>query len=186
MVVGSGEAARVLMGQLDRSNVAHPACILNYKGNSMATMLDGVQVVDGLDHLETALKKFKISNVIIADSLMPEQIRKSVRETCEAADVEVQDFSGYFQNDMGSITLKTISQYCDGAVELVVNGVSKSYADAEQALLHTPGNYTVDSISAKAGKLVVVLKTRRFVLNDLTASWVKEQEKETGEEISFF
>lgn len=74
-------------------------------------------------------------------------------------------FFGYFQNDIGSVTLKTISQYCDGEAELVVNGDSKSHVDVEQELLHTPGNYTVDSISAKSGKLVVVSKTRRFALN---------------------
>lgn len=186
MIVGSGESARMLTNQLDRGNVAHPVCVVNYKGNSMGTMLDGVQVINGLENLKSALNKYKVSIVIIADSLMSEQIRETIRETCEAAGVEVQDFSGYFQNDMGSISLKTIAQYCDGEVDLVVDDIRKSFPDAEQALMNTPGSYVVESISATAGKLVVVLKTNRLVLNDLNASWVRDQEKETGEEISFF
>lgn len=186
MIVGSGETARMLKSQLDRGNVAHPACVLNYKDNSMGTMLDGVQVLNGLKHLESSLNRYKIDIVMIADSLMPEQIRKAIRETCETAGVEVQDFSGYFQNDMGCISLRTIAQYCDGEVELVVDGARKSFPDAEQALLNTSGSYAVESISAKAGKLVVVLKANRLVRNDLNASWIKDQEKETGEEISFF
>ncbi len=186
VIVGSGETARTLMSQLEHSNVAYPVCIVNYKGNTMGTMMNGVQVINGIERLESSLSRYKADIVIIADSLMPKQIRKVVRETCEAAGVEVQDFSGYFQNDMGSITLKTIAQYCDGEMELTVDGVSKCYPDAEQALMNNPGNYTVDAISANEGKLALVLKTNRRVLNDLNASWVKDQEKETGEEISFF
>ena len=186
MIVGSGESTHMLMSQLDRGNVAHPVCVLNYKGNSMSTMLDGVQIVNGLDRLEDSLNRYKVDIVFIADSLMPEQIRKTVRETCEAVGAEVRDFTGYFQNAMGGVSLKTIAEYCDGEVELVVNGIRKSFPDAEQALMNTPGTYTLESISAKAGKLVVVLKTNRHVLNDLNVSWVKDQEKETGEQISFF
>jgi len=186
MIIGSGESARMLMNQLDRGNVAHPVCILNYKGNSMGTILNGVQVLNGLERLDGSLKRYKVDIVIIADSLMPEELRKTIRKTCEAADVEVQDFSGYFQNDFGSISLRTIAEYCEGEIELIVDGRKGRFADMEQAMLSTPGNYTVESISAKAGTLVVVLKTNRLVQNDLNANWVKEQERDTGEEISFF
>lgn len=186
MIVGAGENVRMLMNQIDRGNVAHPVCIVNYKGNSMGNMMDGVQVVNGLERLKDALDLYKVDVVIIADSLMSEQTRKTVRETCEGADVQVQDYSGYFQLDMGNISLKTIAQYCDGEVVVVADGISKRYSDAEQALLHTPGSFAVESISAKNGSLVVVLKPNNYVRNDLSAAWVKAQEKATGEEISFF
>ena len=186
MIVGTGETARMLMNQLEHGNVAHPVCAVNYKGNSMYTMMNGVQVLNGIDRLESALKRYKVDIVVIADAFMPEQIRKNIREICKETNVEVQDFSGYFQIGMGSITLKNIAQCCVGEVELVVDGVKKYYTDAEQALMHNPGNYIVDSISAGEGKLVVGMKANRLVRNDLNESWVKDQEKETGEEISFF
>lgn len=186
MIVGSGETTRMLMMQMENGNVAHPVCILNYKGNSISTMMNGVQVLNGIENLHSALGRYKVNVVILADSLIPEQIRRTIRKTCEVASVEVQDFSGFLQNDMGSFALKNMMQYCDGEVELIVDGVSKYYPNAEQALMNNTGNYTLESIRAKEGKLVLTVKTKRFVLNDLNADWVKDQEKETGEEISFF
>lgn len=186
MIVGTGETARMLMNQFEHGNVAHPVCVMNYKGNSMDTMMNGVQVLNGMERLQSALKRYKVDIVIIADSLMPEQIRKTIRENCETAGVEVQDFSGYFQNDMGSIALRTFAQHCDGEVELIVDGVSKHFASAELALMSNPGNYVLEAIRAKKDTMVLEVKTNRLVRNDLNASWVKDQEKETGEEISFF
>ena len=152
----------------------------------MGSMLDGVQVVKGLDNLEGALKKHKVAIVIIADSVMPQATRKQIRQICKVSNVEVQDFSVYLQNGGGSMTLKNLAEYSKGEVELVMDGKRKTFADAEQALMDTAGNYVVESISAKEDKLVVELRSNRVVLNDLNASWVKDQEKETGEEISFF
>lgn len=186
VIVGSGECTRILMNQLDHGNVARPVCIVNYKGNSMGTIMNGVQVIHGIERLQTSLSRYKADMVIIADTLMPNETRKVIRGICESAKVEVQDFSAYFQNDMGGFVLRTIAQYCDGEVELVVDGVSKSFPNAEQALMSNLGNYAVESMYAKADKLVVVLKTNCLTRNDLNASWVKDQEKETGEEISFF
>ena len=186
MVVGSGEAARMALNQLDRGNVVHPVCVLNYKEHPMGSMLDGVQVVKGLDNLEGALKKHKVAIVIIADSVMPQATRKQIRQICKVSNVEVQDFSVYLQNGGGSMTLKNLAEYSKGEVELVIDGKRKTFADAEQALMDTAGNYVVESFSAKEDKLVVELRSNRVVLNDLNASWVKDQEKETGEEISFF
>ena len=74
----------------------------------------------------------------------------------------------------------------DGKVELVVNGEHQQYADCEQALVNAAGKYVVKSISARADTLVIELTDHSVVQNDLNADWVKDQEKETGEAISFF
>lgn len=71
-------------------------------------------------------------------------------------------------------------------MELVVNGEHQQYADCEQALVNAAGKYVVKSISARADTLVIELTDHSVVQNDLNADWVKDQEKETGEAISFF
>lgn len=185
MVVGFGETARIVLNQLEKGNVAHPVCVLNYKGYSAGNLLDGVQVVKGLENLESALKKHKVSIAILADPIMPQEIRKQIRETCKAANVDVQDFSVYLPSS-GSITLKSIAEYSKGEIELIIDGKHHIFTNGEQALAETTGSYVVDSIYAKDNRLVVEIHGNRVVLNDLNAAWVKEQEKNTGEEVSFF
>lgn len=67
----------------------------------------------------------------------------------------------------------------------MVNGEHQQYADCEQALVNAAGKYVVKSISARADTLVIELTDHSVVQNDLNADWVKDQEKETGEAISF-
>lgn len=186
MVVGSGEVARTVLKQLEHGNAAKPVCILSYRSNAVGTMLDGIPVVNGLEHLSNAMKKYQVNLVIIADSLMTQEVRTQIKETCKEADVETQDFSGYFHASQRGVSLKSLVQCSIGAVELVIDGKHRKFADGEQALMNTAGNYDVKSVSAKADTLVIELTGHTVVQNDLNADWVKQQEKETGEEISFF
>ena len=186
MVVGSGETARSFLGQLDRMNIVHPVCLLNYKGNYGRSILDGVPVINGAEHLESAMKKYDIRIVIIVDSVIPENIRNRIKELCKEMNVEVQDFSGYLQSGGSGITVRKLAELSTGEVELVIDESRKTFADGETAWMNTPGNYVVDSISAQDNKLVIHMHTNRVVLNDLNASWVEDQKKITGEDISFF
>lgn len=186
MVVGSGEMARSFLGQLDRMNIVHPVCLLNYKGNYGRSILDGVPVINGAEHLVSAIKKYDIRIVIIVDSVIPESIRNRIKELCKEMNVEVQDFSGYLQSGGSGITVRKLAELSTGEVELVIDGTGKTFANGEAAWINTPGNYVVDSISAKDNKLVIHMHTNRVVLNDLNASWVEEQKQVTGEDISFF
>ena len=117
---------------------------------------------------------------------MPQEVRNRIKDICREASVEVQDYSGFFQGFGSSVTLKNLAECADGKVELVVNGEHQQYADCEQALVNAAGKYVVKSISARADTLVIELTDHSVVQNDLNADWVKDQEKETGEAISFF
>jgi hypothetical protein len=48
------------------------------------------------------------------------------------------------------------------------------------------GRYLVKSVWAGADTLMIELDDYSVVQNDLNAEWVRDQEKETGEAISFF
>lgn len=186
MIVGSGETGRMVLKQLERENLAKPVCILNYKDNGIAGTLNGVPVVSGINNLQDTIKKYQVNYVIIADTLMSDEIRNQIKEQCQSEEIEVQDFSGYFQTSGNDITLKKLVEYTNGAVELVIDGESKTFADGEQALMSVTGKYIVKSISAKADKLVVELQKNAVVRNDVNEAWIQKQEQETGEQISFF
>lgn len=186
MIVGSGETGRMVLKQLERENLAHPVCVFNYKDNGITGTLNGVPVVSGINNLQDAMKKYQVNFVIIADTVMPAEVREQIKEQCQDAEIEVQDFSGYFQTSGNDITLKKLAEYTSGAVELVIDGKGQTFADGEQALMSVTGNYIVKTISAKENKLVVELQRNSVVRNDLNEKWIQKQEQETGEQISFF
>ena len=172
--------------ELEREKTVRPVCALNYKEIGFGSLLDGVPVVNGVENLKGAIEKYRVNFVIIASAVMPQEVRNRIKAICREASVEVQDYSGFFQGFGGSVTLKNLAECADGKVELVVNGEHQQYADCEQALVNAAGKYVVKSISARADTLVIELTDHSVVQNDLNADWVKDQEKETGEAISFF
>lgn len=186
MIVGSGESGRLILKQLERENLARPVCVLNYKDNGITGTLNGIPIISGMNKLQDAIRKYQVNYVIIADTLMSVEIRNQIKEQCQSAEIEVQDFSGYFQTTGNEITLKKLVEYTNGEVILNMDGSSRTFADGEQALMSVTGKYTVKSLSAEGNKLVIELQKNSVVRNDLNEMWVQKQEQETGEQISFF
>ena len=188
MVVGVGETSRIVIRHLeaDVDNAAHPVCVVDFRGEEFGDRIGGIPVVSGVDKIGESVKKYNVESVILADTLMPQTVRRQIREICKEIGVEVQDFSGYFQDGRGSVSLRSLMEYANGPVELVLNGQSKVFPDGEQAMLDTTGKYLVSSVSAKGDRLVVVLQKDVLVPNDVKEEWVQDYQKETGEDISFF
>ena len=188
MIVGVGETSHLVRRHLenDGENAARPVCLLDFRGEEFGNMMEGLPVISGVDKLADAIKKYSVECVILADSTMPTDVRKAVREICGEMNVEVQDFAGFFQESRGAVTLRNLMEYAKGEVELVVNGKSQSFANGEQAVMSVTGKYVVKSVAAHENRLVVELQKDILVPNDVKEKWVQTYEKETGEDISFF
>ena len=188
MIVGVGETSHLVRRHLenDGENTARPVCLLDFRGEEFGNMMEGLPVISGVDKLADAIKKYSVECVILADSTMPTDVRKAVREICGEMNVEVQDFAGFFQESRGAVTLRNLMEYAKGEVELVVNGKSQSFANGEQAVMSVIGKYVVKSVAARENRLVVELQKDILVPNDVKEGWVQNYEKETGEDISFF
>ena len=188
MIAGIGETSRSVRKKIESSqdNAAHPVCIFAYHGNGNSGMMDGIPVVSGMEKIKDYIKKYHVDCVILADSIMPEKIRKQIKVICNEIDVGVQDFSGYFQNDGGTLTFRRLMEYTVGAVEIVMAGKSKTFASGEQALMTFTEKYDIKSVSAKESRLVIEINRHIAVLNNVDEAWVREFEQETGEPISFF
>ena len=188
MIVGTGETARILRNQIerDRTNVAKPVCVFSYHDMPAGSMVNGLPVLKGIDKLAEHINKYQIKCVILADSIMPLEMRKQIREACRKSNVEVQDFSGYLNNDSQQITLKNLMEYTGGPVEIKLEGETKTFPNGEEALMAYPGKYEVKRLYANAGKLGVEIADKTVILNDTNQDWVKETEDKSGAEISFF
>lgn len=188
MIVGEGETARILRSQIeaDSTNVARPVCMFSYHGASAGKLINGLPVVTDVAKLEEHFSKYQVKCVILADSLMPADVRKQIREACKKNSVEVQDFSGYLNNDGRNFTLKRLMEYARGPVEIKLDGKVQSFQNGEQALMAYPGKYEVKTIYANADKVGVEIVGRTMILNDTNAEWIKDAQDKNGEEISFF
>lgn len=188
MVVGVGETSRAVVKHLETSSqsAARPACLLDFRGNEPGGMIEGMPVFNGINSIEDAVQKYNVASVILADTVMPQNTKKQIRDICEKIGVEVLDFSGYMQDYRGMISLQSLMEYAKGPVELVINGQGEIFPDGERAMLAVIGKYTVGAVSAKADRLVVELEKDMLVRNDVNETWVHSYENETGENISFF
>ena len=188
MIVGVGETSHIVRRHLERDseNAAHPVCLADFRGEEFGNMMEGLPVISGVNRIADAIKKYSVECVILADSTMPADVRKAVREICGELNVDVQDFAGYFQESRGAVTLRNLMEYVKGEVELAVNGKSQVFANSEQAVLSVTGKYVVRSVAARENRLVVELQKDILVPNDVKEEWVQTYEKETGEDISFF
>lgn len=188
MVVGVGESSRIVMKHLDRdvTGNTHTACVLDFEHSELGGMMDGVPVIGGIDRIPSAVKKYHIDRVMLADSVIPQDLRKSLRQVCGEIGVEVQNFSGYFQTAPSRITLKNLAEYLDGSVAVSADGKTRSFPDGIHAAEEIPEKYIVKSIRAEDGNLHLDLMKDILIPNDVNEDWVRSYVRETGEDISFF
>lgn len=188
MIVGAGETGRVVRRQIehDPNNAARPVCVFSHRDNASGTLLDGIPVVSGMERMTGYLKKYGVQCVILADSIMPPETRAQIKQICKDAGVEVQDFSGYLTNEGRSVTLQKLMEYASGPVEIMLDGKIQEFANSEQALMAYPGKYTVKRLYGHKDRVGVEITRRTVILNDTNEDWVRDTERETGKEISFF
>lgn len=187
MIVGVGETSSIVRRKLesDPQSGVRPVCIFSEKSGTSG-MVDGIPLVCGMDRLKETIEKYHVECVMLADSVLPEEHRKNIQAVCKELQVEVQDFSGYFNVETGGLPVRKLLGYTTGPVELVAEDGAYTFANGEQAAMSLRGSYDIESISASNGKLVLNLTKHKVTLNDLNESWVQKFEQETGESVSFF
>lgn len=188
VIVGVGESSRIVMKHLERNeeNAVRPVCMVDLREDEFGGTVGGVPIVCGIDKIVPSVKKYSAECVILADSSMPNNIKKEIKNICKTNGIEVQDFSGYFKDSRGAISLRKLLKHSKGEVELIMDGKSQHFVSGEQAFMSLDGKYIIKSIYAKNDCLVIELLKDILVPNDVHEEWVKTYEKETGENISFF
>ena len=188
MVIGAGETAQILLRQFDSDskNTAQPVCVVDYRGRENGLLFNGLPVISGLETLRETIEKYKVADVIIADSLLPEKERAHIREVCAEFGVGVQDFSGYTQALFGGISLRSLMEVTGGPVDIVLDERKLQFENGENAAMALPGKFIVKNVTASGNRIKVELQKDETVLNSVDEEWVKAYQDETGEEVSFF
>ena len=162
MIVGDGTTGRVVRRQIehDPNNAARPVCVFSYRQSGIRSLMDGIPFVSGMEHLKESIKRYGVQCVILADSIMPPDIRSQIKDICRSAEVEVQDFSGYLVNEGRSLTMQKVMEYASCPVEIMLEGKKKSFDSGEEALMAYPCNYEVKRLYVVDGRLGVEIRRK--------------------------
>lgn len=140
VVVGSGENGRRVVKNLEESELYRPVAIYSSSTSSSATM-DGIPIVG-------ELKLENVGAVFIADPLMSGEERARIKEQCGDA-VEFHDYTGYFSNLGGRLSLTELLSTIHGTVTISLDGNERTYEDGSQALRSLTDKYNVLNINGK-------------------------------------
>ncbi len=174
MVIGAGETARKAIHHLEDTPF-RATIVVDEK--SAGKTLDGIPVVADFD---TALRSARA--VFIADPNLSTEKRKEIKDKCEAAGIELQDYTGYLSNLGGRIPTSSLLELVKGKITLVIDGKETEYPSGEEALKALKDRYEIKDIS---GAKVELAKSSSSAYIGFDA-WAQQHKEQTGEDVSFF
>ena len=159
MIVGNGETAHVLRSQIEKDpdSVNRLVCFFSDREYGITGTSDGLPVYGDIDRFEEILDRHSVRLVLLADSLLRDEVRRRIREICKDLKIEVQDFSGYLQNDGGTLTLQKLIERYQGAVSVLSENVLQDFENGEQVLMTIARRREVKNLFIKNNRLIVEL-----------------------------
>ena len=173
-VIGAGETARKAIQHLEDTPFRATVVI---DEQSAGKTLDGIIITSNLDKALTGVRA-----VFVADPNLTQEKRKEIREKCDAAGIELQDYTGYLNNLGGRIPVSSLLEMVKGSVTLVIEGREQTFVSGEEALKSLKDRYEIRSIE---GAKVELTKPSSAAYVGYEA-WAQQHKEQTGEDVSFF
>ena len=120
--------------------------------------------------------------VFIADPNLTVEKRNEIREKCEAAGVEIQDYTGYLTNLGGRVPVSSLLELADGKVTLIIDGKITEYESGEEAIRSIKDRYDIKRVEGMRIELVKP-SSNAYVGYE---AWAEQHKEQTGEDVSFF
>ena len=146
IVVGSGEDGRRVVKSLEDTDAYRPVLVI---GSEAGTM-DGIPVKT----LENADWN-DIGAVFIADPLLTSSEREEIRKLAEEAGAEIHDYTGYFSNLGGNLSVTELLATIHTPITLKIGGEETEYRDGAEALTALSDKYEVEHIEAEKMKIIL-------------------------------
>lgn len=174
MVIGAGETARKAIHHLEDTPF-RATVVVDEK--SAGKSLDGVGIVSDFEKALAGVRA-----VFIADPNLTAEKRKEIKEKCDAAGIELQDYTGYLSNLGGRIPTSSLLELISGPFTLVIDGEEKEYNSGEEALQSLKDRYDIRSIE---GARITLARPSSSAYVGYDA-WAQQHKEQTGEDVSFF
>ncbi len=174
VVIGAGETALKAIHHLEDTPF-RATIVVDEK--SAGKTLDGINIISDLD---TALAGVKAA--FIADPALTAEKRKEIKEKCDAAGIELQDYTGYLSNLGGRIPVSSLLELVKGPVTLTIDGKEETFDSGEAALNTLRDRYEIKAIEGAKIELVKP-SSAAYIGYD---AWAQQHKEQTGEDVSFF
>ena len=157
IVVGTGENGRRVVKNLEETEIYRPVLVV---GCGTGTM-DGVPIttlvnVDWKD----------IGAVFIADPLLSSSEREEIKTLADKAGAELHDYTGYFSNLGGKLSLTELLAVIHTPLILSIDGKEEKYGSGAEALAALAEKYDVVSIDAAK---IVLTKQQKINTQEILA-----------------
>ncbi len=146
LVVGTGESGRRVVKNLEESDAFRPVMVV---GSGAGTM-DGIPIVT----LDKVIWK-NIGAVFVADPLLSSSQREEIRRLADKNGSELHDYTGYFSNLGGKLSLTELLAIIHTPVVIEANGKETEFMDGQAALAALTGKYEVTGIDADKLKIIL-------------------------------
>ncbi len=162
VVIGAGENGRRVVKTLEESEAYSPVAVV---GSASGTM-DGIPITTTLPDLGS------IKAVFIADPLLSVEQRKEIKEQCDAARVEIHEYTGFFSNLGGRLSLTELLSTVKGPLDIELDGKTHQYGSGEATLAALIEKYDVKEITGNPLHLVLEHKKQLNTQDVLKAAYV--------------
>ena len=174
LVIGAGETARKAVHHLEDTPF-RATVIVDEK--TAGKTLDGINITSDFDKALAGVRA-----VFIADPDLSAEKRREIKDKCDAAGVELQDYTGYLSNLGGRIPVSSLMELISGPVTLVIDGQETQYASGEEAVGSLRDRYEIKAIEGARVELIKP-SSAAYVGYD---AWAQQHKEQTGEDVSFF
>lgn len=110
LVIGAGEAGRVLIKELNNSEHVSTkvCCIIDDDKEKQGRMLNGVRIVGGRDDILSSVEKYKIETIIFAIPTATGAERRDILNLCKETECELLVLPGIYQLVNGEVSVKKL------------------------------------------------------------------------------
>lgn len=157
IIVGTGENGRRVVKNLEETENYRPVLVI---GSGSGTM-DGIPMVT-LDEADWN----DIGAVFIADPLLSSKERERIKEQAESVGAEIHDYTGYFSNLGGKLSVTELLAVIHVPIIISIDGREEKYGSGSDALGALTDKFDVVSIDATK---IVLTKQKKLNTQEILA-----------------
>lgn len=112
MVVGAGSAGTMIIRELTSSNYLHDKvqCVIDDDAGKWGRYIRGVKVIGGRNSIADAVKKYNITDIIIAIPSANAEDRRDIIELCNVTGCNLKILPGMYQLVKGEVTVNSLRE----------------------------------------------------------------------------
>lgn len=110
MLIGAGQAGALVLREFKNSRFSKNkvVCIIDDDPGKKGRQLMGVPIIGNRDMIDFAVKKYNITEIILAIPTLPTQVKKEIWEICSQTGCKFKQMPGIYQLANGDVSIQAI------------------------------------------------------------------------------